>query len=220
VLGRWLDAAGGRFLIAGVVRNSLYDAFDEPPTPIIYFWFRDRPAAAAEIHVRSRAGDESRLAPDIRRAVRGLDPTLPVYNVRTLGEHVEQNLVFRRIPARIFTVLGPLLLLLAATGIYAVVAYTVSRRRVEIGTRLALGASGPRVVLGIAGDTLRMVGLGAAGGWLLAFTIDRDLIGNTAIDAGVMIGAPVLLVVVACAACVLPAWRASRVAPVLALKSD
>ena len=87
--------------------------------------------------------------------MRELDADLPVFNVRTLNDHVETNLIFRRIPARMFAVLGPLLLLLAAIGIYAVVAYTVSLRTAEIGVRLALGATPPRVVAQFVGDSLR-----------------------------------------------------------------
>src|SRR5262249_60130611 len=90
--------------------------------------------------------------------------TLPVYDVRTLAEHIDKNLFLRRIPARMFVVLGPALLLLAAIGIYAVVAYTVSRRTAEIGVRLALGATPRRVLIDVLGDSMRVVLAGAAAG--------------------------------------------------------
>ena len=93
---------------------------------MIYLSYRDRPSARGEIHLRTRAGAESLLAPEVERVVRELDPSLPIYDVRTLTEHVEKNLFLRRIPARMFVVLGPLLLVLAAIGIYAVVAYAVA----------------------------------------------------------------------------------------------
>ena len=116
-LGRRVGIRGRKYTIAGVVRDSLYNAFGEPPTPILYFSLRDRPALSTEMHLRTRAGSETTIASDVRRVVRELDPELPVYDIRTLSDHIEANLIFRRIPARMFMVLGPLLLLLAAIGI-------------------------------------------------------------------------------------------------------
>src|SRR5205814_10640259 len=127
---------------------------------IIYLSYRDRPLLSGEIHVRPRSGSEASLVSDVRRVVRTLDPDLPVFNVRTLEDHVETNLVFRRVPARLFAILGPLLLALAASGIYAVVSYTVSLRRREVGVRMALGATAPRVLAEFVGENLGVVVVG------------------------------------------------------------
>lgn len=219
-IGRRLRARGVDHRIAGVARGSVYESFGEPPTPMVYFSYRDRPLGRGEIHLRARSGAATALAPGLRRVVRELDPGLPVYDVRTLTEHVEKNLFLRRVPARIFVVLGPLLLVLAAIGIYAVVAYGVARRTVEIGVRLALGASGRRVVRGIVVDSLRVVGVGALAGWLVALAIDLHVGGVGSFDPPVLLGVPAVLLLVATLASWIPARRATRVDPVVALRRE
>jgi predicted lysophospholipase L1 biosynthesis ABC-type transport system permease subunit len=219
-LGRTLSARGGRFAIVGVVADSISNAFGEPPTPAIYFSYRDRPSVGGEIHARAGHGSETALASDIRRVVRELDADLPVYNVRTLNEHIENNLIFRRIPAGMFSVLGPLLLILAAIGIYAVVAYTVSHRTAEIGVRLALGATGGRVVGLFVAQSLIVIVLGALAGWLLAFVVALDFVPGGTLDVPIFTGVPILLLSIATVACWLAARRASRVAPMVALRHD
>ena len=219
-IGRKLQARGRTYYIAGVARNALYNAFGEPPQAIIYFSYRDNPANGGEVHLRTRPGAANRVAPDVRRVVRELDADLPVFNVRTLTDHVESNLIFRRVPARLFAVLGPMLLLLAAIGIYAVVAYTVSLRTTEIGVRLAVGATPPRVIAQFVGDSLMVIGAGAVAGWLLAFIVALVVIPGGKIDVAVFTAVPVVLLGVAILACWLPAQRAARLDPVVALRQE
>jgi ABC-type lipoprotein release transport system permease subunit len=169
--------------------------------------------------VRTRPGSEALLGPEIERLVRDVDAGLPIYNVRTLTDHVEQNLFLRRIPARMFVVLGPALLLLASMGIYAVVAYSVSRRTAEIGVRLALGATSRRVLTHIVGESLRIVASGAVVAWVFAVLIKMHLVRGP-MYLSVFVGVPALLLLVAAGACWLPAWRATRIDPVAALRQE
>jgi len=219
-LGRRLTTRGRTYTIVGVVKTSTYDAFGEKPKPIIYLSYRDRPSGGGEIHVRTRVGAETLLAPEIQRIVRELDPTLPVYDVRTLVEHVDKNLFLRKIPARMFVVLGPLLLVLAAIGIYAVVAYTVSHRTSEIGIRIALGATAAKVVRQIVRETLNIVGVGATVGWALAFLVAIHVMRGAPINLAIFLGVPAVLMLVAAGASWLPARRAARVDPVVALRAE
>jgi ABC-type antimicrobial peptide transport system permease subunit len=160
------------------------------------------------------------VAADVRRAVREIDPGLPIYDVRSMADHIDKNLLFRRIPARMFAVIGPLLLVLAAIGIYAVVAYSVSRRTTEIGVRLALGATPGRVVRQIIGETLRVIGMGAAAGWAIGFVIAREVALVGSFDVSIFVGVPATLLAVATFACWLPASRVARVEPVMALRHE
>src|SRR4029077_7703438 len=132
-------------------------------------------------------------------------PMLPLYDVRTFSQHIERNLFLRRIPARMFAVLGPLLLGLAAIGIYAVVSYAVSRRTREIGVRLAFGDTSGRVVLQIIRENLAVITLGAAIGMVHALVISVHAFTRGVVNLPVLIGVPALLWGVATLACWIPA---------------
>ena len=218
-LGRRIDTRGAGYIITAVAANSLSESFGEPKTPVIYLSYRDRPVTRGEIHLRTRPGAESLLGPGVERIVRELDPSLPVYDVRTLTEHVEKNLFLRRVPARMFVVLGPLLLALAAVGIYAVVAYAVSHRTTEIGVRLALGATTGRVMAQIVGETLRVIAAGAVVGWSIAFVVNLHLVRGP-LYLSVFAGVPLVLLLVAAIACWIPARRAASGDVMVALRQD
>lgn len=220
VLGRRLDSAGRDYRIVGVVRDSIYEAFDEPPTPFIYLSYRDRPVPAGEIHIRARSGSAASATADLRRIVGSIDPSMTLYNIRTLTDNVEQNLMFQRIPARLFGLIGPLLLALSAIGISAVVAHGVSARRREIGVRLALGATTRVVTFGLVIETMQVVGFGAAAGWAVAYVLDRDVLRSASFDVTRFVAVPAILLVVAAVACWVPARRAARTNPVAALRSN
>lgn len=219
VLGRRLTQGDRTYVIAGVVRTSLSESFGEAPAPCMYFSYRDRPSRAGEMHLRTRPGAEGALAGLVRAALGELDPATPVFNVRTLADHVENNLFLRRIPARLFMGLGPLLLALAAIGIYAVVAFAVASRTADIGVRLALGATARRVVGEVVAHSLSVIGVGAAAGWLCVWIVYARFFGLPT-DALSFALVPALLLVVAGVSCWLPARRAAGIDPAIALKRD
>ena len=218
-VGLRIQSRDRTYVIAGVARNAVYESFGENRSPMLYLSYRDRPMAYGEIHLRTRPGGEMLLVADVQRILRGLDPTLSVYDARTMSEHLERNAFLRRIPARMFMVLGPLLLILASIGIYAVVSYSVARRRKEIGVRMALGATVHRVGSLIASETLRVAAIGVVVGWLITVVIDIHL-NHGVLYAPVFLGVPLLLLSVAALASWLPAYRAAQLDPMVALRED
>jgi predicted permease len=239
-IGRRVEAAGRAYTIVGVVRTTIADAFDETPQPMLYTSLRERPSAMVEVHVRSGASGasgaaglsaearsakadadiETVLTPVVRRAIRELDPSLPVYNVRTLAKHVDANLVFQRIPARLFVVLGPLLLVLVAIGIYAVASHATSSRRKEIGTRLALGATRARVIRTLVAGTTRSVAIGAGGGLLAAALLVPGFATGTREELILLGAVTLMLMAAALVATWIPARRASQVDLMEVLKHE
>ncbi|HUQ89092.1 MAG TPA: ABC transporter permease [Vicinamibacterales bacterium] len=219
-LGRRLTNGDQTYTIAGVVKNSTYDAFGEPPAPAFFFSWRDRPRWLGEIHLRARPGSETMLASEVQRAVREIDASLPVYNIRTMSEHIERNLFLRKIPARMFLLIAPLLLTLVAIGIYAVVSYTVSQRTTEIGIRIAMGATSNRVVKQIVKEGLIVVSSGLILAWLIAAMVQLHLFSAGPGAWAVLVAVPALLFGVAALACWIPARRAATVDPLVALRAE
>jgi predicted permease len=220
VIGRTIESSGDTYRIVGVVRDSTFDAFGEPAAPALFFSYKDRPRFQGEIHLRTREGAEAALGPLVRQIVRELEPGLPLFGVRTLADHVEMNLVFRRVPARLFVVLGPLLLALAACGMYAVVSYAVARRTREIGVRLALGGSARRVTGEIVKESLRVIAAGAAAGWLAVYGGYIHLAAGQPVSWLVFGGTPAVLLAVALISCWIPARRVSLVDPTKTLREE
>jgi predicted permease len=217
-LGRRIQARGGSFVVVGIVRNSLSNAFGEPPTPVLYLSYRDNPQPLGDIHLRARTGPADGLAPVVRRSMAAIDPELPIFNVRTLDRHVETNLIFRRIPARMFMVLGPLLLMLAAVGIYAAVAYTATLRAREIGVRLALGAGRRSVVWGFVADNLPVIIAGVAMGCVAAAAGVRMFAPPRTPLLLVFVSVPAVLLAVSVTSCWWPAYRVVRSDPMRSLR--
>lgn len=218
-IGRRIQSRERTYIITAVVRNTTYNSFGERSTPMVYFSYRDRPMLNGEIHLLTRPGTETLLVSDLRRILRDLDPTLSVYDARTMNAHLEKNAFLRRIPAQMFAVLGPLLLVLAAIGIYAVVSYSIAQRTTEIGVRLAVGATVHRIILQIASETLRVVFKGICIGWLIAVIAGIHL-NRGVLYLPIFVGVPLLLLSVAAFACWVPARRAARLDPMVALRQD
>ena len=203
-----LTSRGREYRICGVVRTSLSDSFGEPPLPVIYLSYRDAPSLYGEIHVRTREGAETAVTPAVRRAIQQTDPELPLFDVRTMSDHIESNLIFRRIPARLFSVIAPVLAGLVAIGVYALVAYAASRRRQEIAVRLAIGAAPGRVARELVGDTVRVAAAGAVAGLVAAVIVLANGAELSLQQAAVFALVPIAVASIAAAAAYVPAQQA------------
>jgi putative ABC transport system permease protein len=170
------------------------------------------------------AGDPAAFATTLRREVQALDKDQPIYNVRTMDDVVANSLGTRRVSMQLFAVFAIAALLLAAVGISGVMAYSVTQRTQEIGIRMALGAQGGDVLRMVVrqGMTLALIGIGVglAGAFGLTRVLANLLFGVKATDPVTFVAISLLLTFVALLACYLPARRASRVDPVIALRAD
>jgi putative ABC transport system permease protein len=182
--------------------------------------FPQRPVRGMGLAIRT-AGDPKGIVESARRAINEVDAELPLYNVRTMAERTSEVLVDRRTPTLLATGFAVVALFLAAIGIYGVLAYQVSQRRREIGIRMALGAGGTRIFQLVLGEGALIVGAGAVlgllGAFLLRTALESVLYGVSAMDASVIAEVAALLIVVAVIACVIPARRAARTDPTIAL---
>ncbi|MCC7417118.1 MAG: ABC transporter permease [Acidobacteria bacterium] len=208
--------------VVGVVEDVKLDALVEGPRTVgaYYFPIAQSPERSLTFAVRT-SGDPTQLVSPVRSVLAGLDPELPVFAARSMDEVMERSLVSRRSPVLLSLGFGAVALLLSAIGIYGVLAYLVTQRTKEIGIRIALGSS-PGAVFGLVlREGLLLVGagfvLGAVGAAALRRSLEAQLYGVAATDPVVLGTAAMVLASSAILACALPARRATRIDPIVAL---
>jgi predicted permease len=208
--------------VVGVAANTANPDLDMAPDPQIFVPLAQRPSRAMALVVRSPRPVE--VAGAVRAAVRAADADVPVFQVRTLEEALDDELSSSRIIAAMFAAFAVLALVLASTGIYGVISYAVGQRTQEIGVRMALGALPADIRRLVVGQGLRLVAIGAAIGLLGAFLVSRSmsrvLFGVTATDPRTYLG--VVLAVMASAGLAMwtPMRRATRLDPVRSLRAE
>jgi predicted permease len=208
--------------VVGVVRDAKYNGLAEEPIPYVYEPLAQDYVPAASLHVKS-AGAAASAIPDVRRAVAEIDRSLSIFQLETLDDRVTDSLDGARANVVLLGVFGLLALALAAIGIYGVTSYTVAQQTREIGIRMALGAGRAGVVALVLRQTLTLVAIGLVVGigiaMLLALGVRSLLTGTTWLDATTYAATAALLVIVAIAATLVPARRATKVDPLVALRS-
>jgi predicted permease len=212
------------FQVVGVVRNSHYYDLRTAPPPAAYFTYQEQPPYMPTLHVRTNAPDTAGTIAAVRREFDALDKGFPVFNIKTLEIRIEDSMARERMVANLAGVLGLLALLLAAVGLYGVLAYLVSRRTREIGIRMALGADAGSVVWLIAREALLLIAAGSIAGIAIATLAGRllrsYLFGISPADPVTLAAsAAVMLTIAAIAVCV-PAARAASIDPLVALHYD
>jgi putative ABC transport system permease protein len=216
--GRWVE-------VVGVTNTGKYGFLFEDPQPYLYVPIAQEYTGLRVLQVRTSMPPEA-LAPAIERAIRALEPNLPLYDVQSLTQALGGGLGF--FPVRVGTVaaasFGLLAFALAIIGLYGVISYLTSQRTHEIGVRMAVGATRRDIVRLVVQDGSKLVIVGVAAGILVTLACSRVvgsfLFGVSAYDPLTLVSVAPVLGGVALIACAIPAWRAARIDPTVALRSD
>ncbi|MBI4658769.1 MAG: FtsX-like permease family protein [Verrucomicrobia bacterium] len=221
-LGQRVEVQGSVWEVVGIVGNVNHGNLSQPPDKRVYFPYVFRPANGSLI-VRAQ-GSPLALAETVRKEIQALDPDLPVANVRTLEQAINRSLSGRRLTLLLLNVFAGTALALAAIGLYGVLSYGLTQRIPEVGIRKALGAQQRDVLRLIIGQGLRLAGIGLVAGLLGALALTRVmgslLYGVEPTDPKTFLGVTLLLGFTALLACWLPARRAAKVDPMVALRHE
>jgi predicted permease len=206
--------------VVGVVKTSNYATVGEKPQSCAFVPLRQNFADTVSLHVRSE-GDAGPVLGAVQREIRLLDREMPLTNVQTIGELVDQSLWAPKLGAGLLSVLGLIALVLASVGLYGVMSYWVARSQREIGIRMAIGAGRTDVLSLVFKRAMTLVLVGVGLGLAASLAVSRlisTLLYGSARDPLTFVGVPLLLAAVALVAAGVPAFRASRVDPVIALR--
>ena len=210
--------------IVGVAKDGKYWTIGEAPQLFVYTPSGQRYVSTATLVVRAAGGDPRALIPALNAEVRAMDPALPLFDVKTVEEHMGVSLFPARVAAALLGAFGLLALLLAGMGVYGVVSYAAAQRTREIGIRMALGARRGDVLRLVAGRGMLLVGagvcLGLAGALALTRFMEGLLYGVSATDPVTFALVVAVLLAVALLACLVPARRATKVDPMIALRYE
>jgi predicted permease len=222
-IGATIRFGRGPVTIVGVARDGKYSRLSEEPRNYLYFSALQSYRPDLLLHVKTDA-DLSLVLPAVRAAVRELDPNLPLFDVRTIEEHMRISRFIMRMAASMLGLFGFLGVLLAGVGLYGVIAFNAAQRTREIGLRMALGAGRGQVVWLVLRDGFALAFVGIVAGLGLAYGAGRlvagQLTGVSGADPVSFAGTAALLAAVAVFACVLPARRASALNPLTALRRE
>jgi len=214
--GPWLE-------VVGVIRDGKYFSLSEDPTPLVFRNLRPENGSYLTLVVRTASEPQSVIGA-LRDEFQQLDANLPVYNVKTMTEHMALPLFPARVAAMLLGGFGLLALILAAIGIFGVMSYAVSQRTREIGIRMALGANAGGILKLVVGHGLKLIvvglGIGVAGSVAGTRLMSSFLYGVSATDAVTFAIIALLLTGVALLACYVPARRATKVDPMVALRYE
>jgi len=222
-LGKRMKIAGKWATVVGVARTTNYYDLNEPPQPFIYLPLYQFYASGVTIHVRT-VGDPLVSAGAVEQAIHQLNADLPLFNVATLDTRIQAGTFILRMAGMFVGVFGMLALALAAVGIYGVVAYGAEQRTHEIGIRMALGARPGDVMRMVLGGGMRLAAIGLVIGLTASLGSTRLmatlLFGVRATDPPTFVAVSLLLTCVAFLACYIPARRATKVDPMVALRHE
>ena len=223
-LGQTFTVGDGTVSIIGIVKDAMYETLGEDPQPFIYQSFQQSYSGEMTLHIRTAPGDAGSVLGGVRREVAALDRDVPLLSVMPLTEQIGVGLLPLRLATGVAGTLGLVGILLAALGVFGIVNYSVSQRTREIGIRISLGAQSVDVLRLIVGQGLWLaiigVIIGLAGAVALTRMLTSLLYGVSALEPLVFGGVAISIVGVSVVASYLPARRATKVDPLVALRYE